>query len=69
MDTLLPFPSLSEADDPARLHELISRRAREIWFELGCPKNEDLAIWLEAEAEIRATRDKSFRHPHLPVSR
>lgn len=68
MDTLLSFPLPTEADDPARIHDLIARRAREIWRELGCPKNQDLDIWLEAEAEIRATRARAFRHPQFPLA-
>jgi|GEM_PF-3413515 Protein of unknown function (DUF2934). len=68
MDTLLPFPLPREDEDPATIHDLISRRAREIWHELGRPQNQDLAIWLEAEAEVRAMRDRSFRHPHPPRS-
>ena len=67
MDSLIPFPLPSDTDDPARTHALVARRAEEIWRELGCPQNQDLAIWLEAEAEIRAIRERSFRHPHSPL--
>lgn len=67
MDTLMPFPLPTAHDDPARIHELIARRAEEIWRELGRPANQDLAIWLEAEAEIRAMREKCLRHPHSPL--
>ena len=67
MDTLMPFPLPSEDDNPARIHELVARRAQEIWCQLGCPQHQDLAIWLEAEAEIHAMREKSFRHPHMPL--
>lgn len=69
MDTLLPFPLPSENDDPAKTHELIALRAQEIWRQLGCPENQDLAIWVEAESEIRATRERCFRHPHSPLPR
>ncbi len=69
MDTLQPFPLPTPSDDPALVHELIARRAREIWSDLGCPDHQDLAIWLEAEAEIRAMQERSFRHPHLPLAR
>lgn len=68
MDTLIPFSLPAEIDDPTRTHELIARRAQELWRELGCPENQDLAIWLEAEAEIRAMRERSFRHPHSPLA-
>lgn len=68
MNTLIPFPLPSETDDPAKTHELIARRAQELWLELGQPDNQDLAIWLEAEAEIRATRERSFRHPRSPLA-
>lgn len=46
-------------------HEAIAARAREIWFEQGCPKNCDEAIWLEAEAELLAMQQGRFRHPHF----
>lgn len=67
METLLPSPLPVEAEDPARTHQLIARRAEEIWRQLGRPAGRDLAIWLEAEAEISAIRDRSFRHPRLPA--
>ena len=65
MNTLNPFtasldPSLSD-------HDRIAHRAHEIWCELGRPQNQDLAIWLEAEAEVHATEQKTFRHPRRPV--
>lgn len=66
MDTLIPFPLPSDTDDPATDHALIARRAEEIWRGLGCPAGQDLAIWLEAEAEIHATRAHAFRHPQVP---
>ena len=69
MDTLIPFPLPTDTDDPARTRELIARRAEELWRSLGCPEHQDLAIWLEAEAEIRATRERSFRHPQPPLAR
>lgn len=68
MDTLIPFPLPADTDNPARTHELIARRAQELWHELGCPENQDLAIWLESEAEIRAMRERAFRHPHHPLA-
>jgi hypothetical protein len=64
MNTLIPFPLPAVADSAQKRRELIERRAAELWRELGCPKNRDLAIWLEAEAEIGATRAGAFRHPH-----
>ena len=33
-------------------HESVSRRAREIWLQLGSPDGQDLAIWLQAEREL-----------------
>lgn len=48
-------------------HEAIAGRARELWLEQGCPANCDEAIWLEAEAELRAIHEKRYRHPHLEV--
>lgn len=67
MDTLIPFPLPADTDDPAQLHALTARRAEELWRALGCPEGQDLPIWLEAEAEIRAMRDRSFRHPQSPL--
>jgi len=34
-------------------HELIAARAGAIWGERGCPKGQDLDIWLAAESELR----------------
>ena len=67
MDTLIPFPLPADTDNPAQTHELITRRAEELWRSLGRPENQDLAIWLEAEAEIRAIRERAFRHPRSPI--
>lgn len=50
-------------------HDAIERRAREIWLAKGCPSGCDLAIWLEAEAELVAIHEKRFRHPQLPMER
>ena len=36
-------------------HDLISRRAREIFFERGSKHGQDLDNWLKAEAEVRQT--------------
>lgn len=47
-------------------HDDIAARARELWFEQGCPENCDETIWLEAEAELLATQQGRFRHPCLP---
>ena len=69
MDTLIPFPRPTAADDSATIHKMIARRAQEIWRDLGCPANRDLDIWLEAEAEIEATRNRSYRHPHSPLAK
>jgi len=71
MNTPTPFHSSPAADaavDHAITHEAIARRARELWIEQGCPKNCDEAIWLEAEAELRAIREKRYRHPRLRLA-
>ena len=34
-------------------HEVISKRAREIWEREGCPEGRDKEHWLQAEAELR----------------
>ena len=66
--TRSPF-LLSLSDDPAVdyvvTHEAITCRARELWEEQGCPENCDEAIWLEAEAELLAIRQRRYRHPNL----
>lgn len=36
-------------------HDLISRRAREIFFERGSKHGQDLDNWLKAEAEVKQT--------------
>jgi Protein of unknown function (DUF2934) len=36
-------------------HDLISRRAREIFFERGSKQGQDLDNWLRAEAEVKRT--------------
>jgi hypothetical protein len=36
-------------------HDLISRRAREIFFERGSKQGQDLDNWLKAEAEVKNT--------------
>lgn len=40
-------------------HEQISRRAYEIFIERGQPAGQDLAHWLEAEKQLRATGQTS----------
>ena len=66
MNTLMPFPLPASAPkDPAVMHELIAKRAAELWQDLGCPPGKDLEIWLEAEAEVQAMLDHTLRHPHL----
>ncbi|MBI5685642.1 MAG: DUF2934 domain-containing protein [Verrucomicrobia bacterium] len=36
-------------------HDLITRRAREIFFERGSKPGQDLDNWLKAEAEVKST--------------
>lgn len=35
-------------------HEMIARRAHDIWASRGCPEGCDVEHWLEAEREIAA---------------
>ncbi len=65
MTTLLPPLAEEMAEEHAVTQADISRRAYELWKEQGCPRNCDLAIWLEAEAELQAIKHRVFRHPHL----
>lgn len=37
---------------PRAYHDAISQRAREIWHARGCPDNQSVEIWLEAEREL-----------------
>jgi len=66
MNTPTSIPWSADVETPVSDHERIAIRAQEIWRELGCPKDQDLAIWLEAEAELSATDHKVLRHPHRP---
>ena len=68
MTTLLPSLAEEMAEEHAVTHEEISRRAQELWREQGRPLNCDLAIWLEAEAELQAIKHKVYRHPHLNLT-
>ena len=66
MNTLMPYPLPTVTPrEPVVIHEMISKRAEELWLDLGCPLGRDLEIWIEAEAEIQAMLHKTFRHPHL----
>lgn len=67
MPTSIPWSADVEIPSACE-HDLIAHRAQEIWRDLGCPEHRDLDIWLEAEAEVRATLQKVFRHPHLPLA-
>ena len=40
-------------------HDLISRRAREIFFERGSAQGQDLDNWLKAEAEVKRTLEET----------
>ncbi|MBC8009997.1 MAG: DUF2934 domain-containing protein [Burkholderiales bacterium] len=62
-----PLPAVSP-DDKAVMQDLTVARAQDMWHELGCPSDRDVAIWLEAEAEVRAMLEKTYRHPHLPLA-
>jgi len=69
--TRTPFYPSSIPDSPEDFivtHEAIASRARELWLEQGCPQNRDEAIWLEAEAELRAIQQRCYRHPHRPTA-
>jgi hypothetical protein len=37
-------------------HELVARRAYEIWQRHGCPNDTAFRDWLAAEAELRSAR-------------
>lgn len=66
MATRSPFHQLTSVDtecEHVATQEAIALRARELWLAQGCPKNRDLDIWLEAEAELRAIEEHRYRHP------
>ena len=49
---------MSDTQDSPRsrpFESLIAARAYEIWQDRGCPSGDDLAHWLQAEAELRGT--------------
>lgn len=66
--TLLPPLAEEMAEEHPVTQEEITRRAQELWREQGRPLNCDLAIWLEAEAELHAIKHKVYRHPHLNLT-
>jgi hypothetical protein len=68
MHTLSPFPTQADAEATEPSRERIAARAREIWLEAGRPADRDVEIWIEAEAELRATCRREFRYPHLPLA-
>jgi hypothetical protein len=37
------------------LHDAIATRAHQLWQGYGCPEGRDVAIWLEAEAQLLGT--------------
>lgn len=69
--TQILYQSYSSADTAAAgkpiSHDAIAQRARELWLAQGCPAGCDVAIWLEAEAELVAIQQKRFRHPQFPL--
>jgi len=42
-------------------HEDITKCARELWAQQGCPEGRDEAIWLEAESRLLASRRGASR--------
>lgn len=66
--TLYPAWSEEMAEEHPVTHEEIAHRAEELWRSQGCPRNCDLVIWLEAEAELQAIKHKVYRHPHLQLA-
>ena len=59
------FTTGEKFTDRSVTFEVIARRAELIWEERGFPPNEDLEVWLEAEAQLRATARGELRHPCL----
>jgi hypothetical protein len=55
-------------------HDEISRRARALWIEKGCPEGQSEAIWLEAETllqggmPLKADDDRGFADPEAPMN-
>ena len=46
-------PKAVETPKTSITHEMIAKRAYEIWLAAGRPHGQDHAIWLRAEAELR----------------
>lgn len=58
-------PMSQKAKQPANMEmiphltqEQISERARQIWFEHGCPSGQDETNWFEAEAQLKKEMTK-----------
>jgi len=52
-------------DSSTPTHEQIARRAYEIFMERGQPEGQDLAHWLEAERQLRASGQPSRSTPQM----
>jgi hypothetical protein len=68
MNTLLTSLAEEMAEEHAVTHDEIARRAQVLWRYQGRPLNRDLDIWLEAESELQAIKQKVYRHPHLNLT-
>jgi hypothetical protein len=45
-------PEQSDAQEAAPVRERVEELAHELWMRRGCPENDGLADWLEAERQI-----------------
>jgi hypothetical protein len=44
-------------------HDVIARRAEELWRQYGCPQGRDEEIWLEAERQLLGAQQQQSSQP------
>ena len=50
----LPPASVTPVTSPLPSREVIAQRSYQKWLARGCPSDNDVQNWLEAEAELKA---------------
>jgi hypothetical protein len=50
------IPQQRPAGSTSPSHQDITNRAKEIYFQKGCPQGQDEQIWLQAEKELRSKK-------------
>jgi hypothetical protein len=77
IQTIAPPSTVRETIPPQTksdpTHDEISKRARALWHEKGCPEGQSEMIWLEAEEmlrgrlQLKADDDRGFADPQAPM--